>query len=400
MALKFLDKDGLAYFWGKIQAKLNLKVSKSGDTMTGNLTTTGGLYSDSKAQIKFAAADNSAQTLQEDVSRDAFLVVDANNATIGVLRVIQRTNGEIQTHIGARRQVGSGTVFNMVVLGIAADGTRTVSVSDALAWRAAIGAKATQNAVGDPTASGNALAFIDSIAQNAQGVITASKKNVKLDSAPTANSDNPVKSGGVKTALDGKVSKSGDTMTGNLTNTKGFYSDARFQVNDGNMDITAQTLSSAVSHDAFAVSEANDRPISIFRVTQKTDSEIQTQIGARREIGNNTVFNTVLLGIASDGTQTVSVGNRQAWRRALSCEMITADLGTITGTGGTVTVTKTVAGVTSNMTPCMIYFDTPNAVLGDVTITTAENSVRFSAKVCGSTTVKVKLSNNSDVSGT
>ena len=224
--------------------------------------------------------------------------------------------------------------------------------------------------------------------------------HLTIDSAPTAGSANPVASGGAKTALDGKVSKSGDAMTGNLTNTKGFCSDQKFQVRDYDMDVSAQTMQSTVSRDAFMVTDTGNSTVGIFRVIQKTDSEIQTQIGARRQVGNGAAFNTILLGVAADGTQTVDVSNGHAWRRALSCEVITADLGTITGTGSTVTVTKTVAGVTSDMTPCMIDFGTPNAVLGDVTITTAANSVRFSAKVCGSTTVKVKLSNNSDVSGT
>jgi len=79
---------------------------------------------------------------------------------------------------------------------------------------------------------------------------------------------------------------------------------------------------------------------------------------------------------------------------------ITADLGTVTGTGGTVTVTKTVAGVTADMTADRLEMSTPGAVLGDVTITTAENAVTFSAAVSGSTTVKVKLSHAETVTGT
>lgn len=42
------------------------------------------------------------------------------------------------------------------------------------------GKKNLQNAIPDPTANGTALAFIDSISQNEQGVITATKKNVNL----------------------------------------------------------------------------------------------------------------------------------------------------------------------------------------------------------------------------
>lgn len=41
--------------------------------------------------------------------------------------------------------------------------------------------KVKQTAVSDPTASGKSLTFIDSISQNTEGVITATKKNVNLD---------------------------------------------------------------------------------------------------------------------------------------------------------------------------------------------------------------------------
>ena len=43
------------------------------------------------------------------------------------------------------------------------------------------GYKKVQDPVADPTANGKSLTFIDTISQNAQGVITATKKNVNLD---------------------------------------------------------------------------------------------------------------------------------------------------------------------------------------------------------------------------
>ena len=46
--------------------------------------------------------------------------------------------------------------------------------------------KTTQNAVSDPTAEGNAAAFIDSISQDANGEITVTKKNVQAASASQA----------------------------------------------------------------------------------------------------------------------------------------------------------------------------------------------------------------------
>ena len=72
--------------------------------------------------------------------------------------------------------------------------------------------KNVQTAVTDPTASGDALAFIDSISQNTNGEISVTKKNVSIDSTPTDNSANAVQSGGVKSALDNKVDKDGDKV--------------------------------------------------------------------------------------------------------------------------------------------------------------------------------------------
>ena len=47
-------------------------------------------------------------------------------------------------------------------------------------------------------------------------LLDGKQDTLTFDTAPTASSANPVTSGGVKAALDGKVNKSGDTMTGNL----------------------------------------------------------------------------------------------------------------------------------------------------------------------------------------
>ena len=58
-----------------------------------------------------------------------------------------------------------------------------------------------------PSASGSTLAFIDSVSQDSKGKITASKKNVTIDTALDSSSTNPVQNKAVKTALDGKVDK-------------------------------------------------------------------------------------------------------------------------------------------------------------------------------------------------
>ena len=46
--------------------------------------------------------------------------------------------------------------------------------------------------------------------------LSGKQDTLEFDDAPTAGSTNPVTSDGVKTALDGKLDKSGGTMTGNI----------------------------------------------------------------------------------------------------------------------------------------------------------------------------------------
>lgn len=106
--------------------------------------------------------------------------------------------------------------------------------------------KVKQTAVASPSASGSTTAFIDTISQDANGNITATKKNVtdattsakgivqltnstSSTSTTTAATPSSVKSAydlastaktnaaTAQATADGKVSKSGDTMSGNLT---------------------------------------------------------------------------------------------------------------------------------------------------------------------------------------
>lgn len=84
---------------------------------------------------------------------------------------------------------------------------------------------------------------------------------------------------------------------------------------------------------------------------------------------------------------------------------ITANMGTMTNsetTASTVSVTKTVTGVTSDMTVDRLIIGSPAAFMSDITVTTNTNSVTVSATLAGSASsaISVKLSNNSDVTGT
>lgn len=80
-----------------------------------------------------------------------------------------------------------------------------------------------------PDANGNV--DLGKIVYKVNNVSPDSSGNVALpiDDAPTAGSNNPVKSGALKTALDGKVNKAGDTVSGDLILTSsGNYPTLRF----------------------------------------------------------------------------------------------------------------------------------------------------------------------------
>jgi hypothetical protein len=72
--------------------------------------------------------------------------------------------------------------------------------------------------VNDTSPDANGNVDLGEIVHKVNNVSPDSSGNVSLpiDAAPTAGSDNPVKSGALKTALDGKVNKAGDTMSGLL----------------------------------------------------------------------------------------------------------------------------------------------------------------------------------------
>lgn len=65
--------------------------------------------------------------------------------------------------------------------------------------------KPVQTPVTDPTASGNTLAFIDSISQDENGVVTATKKNVKVTSSYSSTGTDPVNGAAIKEGIDGRI---------------------------------------------------------------------------------------------------------------------------------------------------------------------------------------------------
>lgn len=107
------------------------KVSKSGDAMTGALSTTADykvLYMDADTENPPAASNN----------KDVFTVLDKNGNTIAICRAINAADGRMGIQIGTRRMVNGSAVFNTIQLLTGADGTAYVDLSYQNKWRDAI----------------------------------------------------------------------------------------------------------------------------------------------------------------------------------------------------------------------------------------------------------------------
>lgn len=74
---------------------------------------------------------------------------------------------------------------------------------------------------------------------------------------------------------------------------------------------------------------------------------------------------------------------------------ITVDMGTISS----LPITKTATGVTADMTVDSWEIGTPSAFRSDLTVTTADGSVTVSGSISGSSTLKIKLSKTTNVTG-
>ena len=85
--------------------------------------------------------------------------------------------------------------------------------------------KRKQTAKSSPTAAGNTLSFIDTVSQDAEGVITATKKSVTVDSTYSPSGTNPVNGKAVKAAIDGLdaaiTSNDGTNVQVKVTETNG-----------------------------------------------------------------------------------------------------------------------------------------------------------------------------------
>lgn len=115
----------------------------SGGTLTDHLY----LASGKMLYAKNTTHDVAASSLSAQTDQNVAVCLDKNSkATAGVL-ARQLTTGEVRGILRARHNNASGTaVWNSVQLGVKPDGTQTVTLSDASAWRSALGLGEVKNA--------------------------------------------------------------------------------------------------------------------------------------------------------------------------------------------------------------------------------------------------------------
>lgn len=87
--------------------------------------------------------------------------------------------------------------------------------------------------------SGGGGGEIDAYTKAETNALLAQKQDtLTFDNSPTPNSNNPVKSNGIYTALDGKFEKAGGTITGNVTFNGSIILHDLAQIQEGNVEMT------------------------------------------------------------------------------------------------------------------------------------------------------------------
>lgn len=255
-----------------LDTALDDKVAIAGDTMTGNLTI-------SKASESILYLRNTAAALGTAPGSDAYTgrlgFQTSTNVTIGWVDNHYSKNKESITRIAARNNGTGSNVDNSLSLGVANDGTRLVSMTAPAVWRTALGLGAAAT----------------------RGV----------DTTPTSGATDLITSGGAYTALDGKVSTAGDTMTGNLT-----MKAASVPIRQATAKV-GTTPSSTLYTGMFAAQDSAGTNIGYVRGFFGTDGATGMQFECVRAVSGSNKYHNLSLRMKADGTRQVTVTEQAPW---------------------------------------------------------------------------------------
>ena len=184
----------------------------------------------------------------------------------------------LDTRVTALEQGGGG---GGAVSGVKGNAESTYRTGQVNLTPANIGAKATQSAVSDPTASGTGLTFIDSITQDAQGVITPTKKTVQT----ATQSADGVMSSTDKAKLDGIAA---GAEVNSITGVKG---DAESSYRTGNVNLTPANIGAPANTDLTSIIATGTTNATGATITKGTYFYLNgTLVQAKADIASGATF--------------------------------------------------------------------------------------------------------------
>lgn len=107
--------------------------------------------------------------------------------------------------------------------------------------------------------------------------------------------------------------------------------------------------------------------------------------------GNGTVVGVATVDPEPNASHSDNLISSSGVADALAKEIIKVDFGTLTGTGASVTVSKSNAKITADHVLIRYALGTPSAQVGNLTVTTSAGAVSVSGNINGSTTLVVYL---------
>lgn len=256
---------------------LSNKVSKTGDTMTGDLIAPSFIaMTNASPCVLSKVSDVDASKANNNVSSTrypAYYVSDSSNRILTRLESVIESDGDIGSYWYVRNYDTSGTQVGQKGIKMSMDKTGGLSytVDEAAKFRSAL----------------------------ELATVASSGSYNDLSNKPTIPD------------ISGKVNKSGDTMSGALTMNN-------VNVNIKDTDIKVGTApSSTIWGNGLYCQSNNAGDLWYIRSVQDTSDNVGLQLEVQRTVSGTRYYSFLRMGISNNGNRTVSVSEPAAWRSAI-----------------------------------------------------------------------------------
>ena len=305
------------------------KVSKSGDTMTGDLTVAMARAAHASVKSTSYKTDTSSNNgVSSAVTLGQYTVYGSdgnyvsNDYTEFTAGSGNDAAGSVVRRFGVRNMKTSGDyVTNWLSVGVKKDGTRYYGVTDQAAFRTALGlgTLATKNSITASDITGGAL---DSLLP---------KQPTSNDLPSTANTSSvwPIVLGN-SFANNGKISYCSNmasfrTVIGVPSTSEAALLSAANRFANNSQYIKMTTVDSSKSNNdvsssvarGWQVLDKNERFVSYMETTANTDGSVQLSLVARNFGTGSNVNNGIYIKVANNGTREVTFSDASVWRTGM-----------------------------------------------------------------------------------